>query len=44
MYADSRGPGKVAKWEQELGNAPMRLVPERIINEQVARGSERFIR
>jgi ubiquinone/menaquinone biosynthesis C-methylase UbiE len=37
LYADVRVDGGVAKWNEELGDAPMRLMSERVINEEVAR-------
>ena len=42
LYADARQKPSIAKWEEELGDAPMRLVSERVINEQVARGLEKM--
>jgi ubiquinone/menaquinone biosynthesis C-methylase UbiE len=42
LYADVRGRGEISKWEEELGDAPMRLVAERVINEQVALGLEKL--
>ena len=41
LYADLRPRDQTAKWEKELGNSPMRLVSERVISEEVARGLER---
>jgi len=41
LYADVRQRGRIAKWDQGLAGAPMRLVSERVINEQVARGVEK---
>ncbi|MCA2321184.1 class I SAM-dependent methyltransferase [Mycobacterium intracellulare] len=41
LYADVRRRQDVANWERELGDAPMRLMSERVINEQVARGVEK---
>jgi SAM-dependent methyltransferase len=41
LYADVRyGRDRIAKWEEELRNAPMRLVSERDISKDVARGVE----
>jgi ubiquinone/menaquinone biosynthesis C-methylase UbiE len=40
LYADVRRSQDIVTWEHELGDAPMRLISERIINEQVARGVE----
>jgi SAM-dependent methyltransferase len=42
LYADVRRRQEIAKWEEELGDAPMRLISERVINEQVARGVEKL--
>ena len=33
----------VAKWDEELGDAPMRLMSERVINEEVARAVEKNV-
>ncbi|HTY35193.1 MAG TPA: class I SAM-dependent methyltransferase, partial [Mycobacterium sp.] len=41
LYADARPKQDIANWEKELGDAPMRLLSERVINEQVARGLEK---
>ena len=41
LYADLRPHDQIAKWEEELGDAPMRLMSERDISEQVARGVEK---
>jgi ubiquinone/menaquinone biosynthesis C-methylase UbiE len=41
LYADFRRRDAIAKWEQELGDAPMRLMSETVISEQVARGLEK---
>jgi ubiquinone/menaquinone biosynthesis C-methylase UbiE len=41
LYADFRRRDGIAKWEQELGDAPMRLMSETVISEQVARGLEK---
>jgi ubiquinone/menaquinone biosynthesis C-methylase UbiE len=43
LYADIRPRDQIAKWEEELGNSPMRLTSERVINEQVARGLEKTL-
>ncbi|BBY06275.1 phthiotriol/phenolphthiotriol dimycocerosates methyltransferase [Mycobacterium noviomagense] len=41
LYADVRyGRDHIAEWEEELRNAPMRLVSERDISKEVARGVE----
>jgi fatty-acid O-methyltransferase len=42
LYADVRRRPEIARWEEELGDAPMRLMSERVINEQVARGVEKI--
>lgn len=41
LYADVRPRDGIAKWEEGLGDAPLRLVSERVISEQVARGLEK---
>jgi ubiquinone/menaquinone biosynthesis C-methylase UbiE len=41
LYADIRPRDQIAKWEQELGNSPMRLLSERDISDEVARGLEK---
>jgi ubiquinone/menaquinone biosynthesis C-methylase UbiE len=41
LYADCFRRDRIAKWEQDLGGAPMRLVSERVISEQVAHGLEK---
>jgi ubiquinone/menaquinone biosynthesis C-methylase UbiE len=43
LYADIRGRDHIAKWEEELSNSPMRLVSEKDISEQVARGLETIV-
>ena len=43
LYADLRRRDSIAKWEEELGDAPMRLMSERVISEQVARGLEKNV-
>jgi ubiquinone/menaquinone biosynthesis C-methylase UbiE len=43
LYADLRGRDHIAKWEEELSNSPMRLMSERVISEQVARGLEKNV-
>jgi ubiquinone/menaquinone biosynthesis C-methylase UbiE len=43
LYADLRRRDGIAKWEEQLGDAPMRLMSERVISEQVARGLEKNI-
>jgi len=42
LYADVRRGQRIAKWEEDLRDAPMRLVSERVVNEQVARGVEKI--
>ena len=42
LYADVRQ-GDVAKWDEELGDAPMRLMSERVINVEVARAMEKNV-
>jgi SAM-dependent methyltransferase len=42
LYADARRRHEIGKWEEELGDAPMRLTSVRVINEQVARGVEKI--
>jgi ubiquinone/menaquinone biosynthesis C-methylase UbiE len=43
LYADLRRRDGIAKWEKELGDAPMRLMSETVIAEQVARGLEKSV-
>jgi ubiquinone/menaquinone biosynthesis C-methylase UbiE len=43
LYADVRPRGRIAKWEEELHDAPIRLMSEKIIGEQVARGFEKNV-
>jgi fatty-acid O-methyltransferase len=42
LYADARKRRYIAAWEQDLRDAPMQLVSEGVINEQVARGVEKI--
>jgi fatty-acid O-methyltransferase len=42
LYADVRRRNEIARWEQELRDSPLRLVSERVINEQVALGVEKI--
>ncbi|HYB80779.1 MAG TPA: class I SAM-dependent methyltransferase [Mycobacterium sp.] len=42
LYADARQ-SDIAKWDEELGDAPMRLVSERVINAEVARAMEKKV-
>ncbi|KAA8960197.1 MAG: class I SAM-dependent methyltransferase [Mycobacterium sp.] len=42
LYADVRRRQEIAKWEALLRGAPMRLIAERFINEEVARGIEKI--
>jgi ubiquinone/menaquinone biosynthesis C-methylase UbiE len=41
LYADIRPRDQIAKWEEGLGNSPMRLMSERDISDEVARGLEK---
>ena len=41
LYADLRPRHQIAKWEEELGTSPMRLMSERVISEEIARGLEK---
>jgi ubiquinone/menaquinone biosynthesis C-methylase UbiE len=41
LYADGRTSYDIAGWEEELANAPMRMVSERGINTEVMRGMEK---
>jgi ubiquinone/menaquinone biosynthesis C-methylase UbiE len=41
LYTDVQQTQNIARWEEELGDAPMRLMSESVINEQVARGLEK---
>ncbi len=43
LYADIRRRDNVAKWNEDLGDAPMRLMSERVINEEVARAVEKNV-
>ena len=43
LYADVRQGDGVAKWNEDLGDAPMRLMSERVINEEVARAVEKNV-
>ena len=42
LYADVRRRSEITRWEKQLRDAPMRLMSERVINEQVARGVEKI--
>jgi ubiquinone/menaquinone biosynthesis C-methylase UbiE len=42
LYADVRRKAEIARWEGQLREAPMRLMSETVINEQVARGVEKI--
>jgi fatty-acid O-methyltransferase len=42
LYADVRRHQEIARWEEDLSDTPMRLVSERVINEQVALGVEKI--
>lgn len=39
LYADARPSYKIAEWEAQLANAPLRMSAQREINEEVRRGS-----
>lgn len=41
LYADLRATPQLAQWEADLANAPLRLLSQEVINEQVLRGLER---
>jgi SAM-dependent methyltransferase len=41
LYADVRRRDEIAGWERDLSDTPMRLISERVINEDVARGVEK---
>ncbi|MED5814675.1 class I SAM-dependent methyltransferase [Mycolicibacterium sp. 050232] len=41
LYADHRASYKIPTWETELAETPMRMVSERVINAEVARGIEK---
>ncbi len=43
LYADIRRGDSVAKWNEDLGDAPMRLMSERVINEEVARAVQKNV-
>jgi fatty-acid O-methyltransferase len=43
LYADVRRRPEIARWEEELGDAPMRLMSETVIGEHVARGLEKSL-
>jgi ubiquinone/menaquinone biosynthesis C-methylase UbiE len=40
LYTDFRPRHRLAKWEAELADAPMRLISERVIDAQIVRGME----
>lgn len=40
LYADFRFAGGIATWEAQLADAPMRMLSQRLINAEVARGME----
>jgi len=42
LYADVRKNRDIAEWEKDLGDAPLRLMSERVINKEVARGVEKI--
>jgi ubiquinone/menaquinone biosynthesis C-methylase UbiE len=41
LYTDARTSYDIAPWDEELANAPMRMVSERAINAEVMRGMEK---
>jgi ubiquinone/menaquinone biosynthesis C-methylase UbiE len=41
LYTDVRKNRDITEWEKDLGDAPLRLMSERVINEEVARGVEK---
>jgi len=43
LYADIRRGDSVAKWNEDLGNAPMRLMSQKVINEEVARAVQKNV-
>ena len=43
LYADVRQGDGVAKWNEDLGDAPMRLISEKVINGEVARAVEKNV-
>jgi ubiquinone/menaquinone biosynthesis C-methylase UbiE len=43
LYADLRRRDRIAKWEEQLGDAPMRLMSETVLGAQVARGLEKSL-
>lgn len=40
LYADLRARNLVAEWEEQLANTPMRMLSQKVIDEQVLRGME----
>jgi SAM-dependent methyltransferase len=40
LYTDVRPLARIAEWEATLAEAPMRLISERVINEEIMRGIE----
>lgn len=43
LYADIRRSDRIAQWEQELDDCPMRPISQKVISEQVALGLERSL-
>ncbi|OBH63417.1 hypothetical protein A5686_17955 [Mycobacterium sp. E2479] len=43
LYADIRRSDRIAQWEKELSDCPMRLISESVISEQVALGLEKSL-
>ena len=41
LYADHRAAHKIPAWEADLSHAPLRMVSEKVINTEVARGIEK---
>lgn len=42
LYADTRRTERIAQWEEDLAQAPLRVVSKTVITEQVARGLEKM--
>jgi hypothetical protein len=40
LYTDVRPRARIAEWEAALAEAPLRMISERVINEEVMRGIE----
>lgn len=43
LYADLRRGDSIAKWDEDLERAPMRLISEKVINEEVARSVQQNV-